>query len=162
MSAQHLSAIHVLKGQLALSDDEYRDVLQQLTGLRSSAQMTLQQRAKVREHLQRQALRLGVAKPAPAAPAAASPRRGAVLSPEQFAQAKAKASPRERKVWALWHALHRAGLVHDTSAAALDAWVGRHVQVSALRFCKDTQLDTCIEALKEWLTRAPAAAQPKA
>lgn len=153
MSAQHISAIHVLRAQLGLSEDAYRDVLQQLTGKRSSAAMSVPERAKVREHLQRQALRLGVARPAPPARAG----RAAPLSPEAFARAKQQASPRERKVWALWHALHQAGLVQHADRAALDAWVGRTVQVSSLRFCNGAQLDTCIEALKEWLARAPGA-----
>ena len=32
-----------------------------------------------------------------------------------FAQAKAAASPRERKVWALWHQLHREHLLDHSN-----------------------------------------------
>lgn len=152
MSGAHLSAIHVLKAQLRLSDDEYRDLLQALTGKRSSAAMSVAERAKVRDHLQRQVARVAGA----SAPDARRP--GA----EAFAKAKAEASPRERKVWALWHQLHRDGLVTHTDRAALDAWVARTVQVSALRFCTSKQLDTCIEALKAWHNRAPAHGQAPA
>lgn len=159
---QHVAAIHVLKAQLHLGEDAYRDVLQSITGQRSCTTMSVAQRAKVRDHLQRQAQRLGVAKPAPSAANAttATGRRGAAMTPEQFAQAKAQASPRQRKVWALWHALGRAGLVAQPDAAALDAWVLRTVHVSALRFCTDAQLDTCIEALKVWAKRATGASRP--
>ena len=75
------------------------------------------------------------------------------MNREAFAKAKAAASPRERKVWALWHQLHRDGLVNNPSRAALDAWVERTVHVSALRFATAAQLDTCIEALKSWQQR---------
>lgn len=153
---QHLSAIHVLKGKLQLDDDAYRDLLQQLTGKRSSAAMSLAERQQVRAHLQHLAERSGVVENATAKAA----RGGDATRPASsgFAAAYAAAHPRERKVWALWGALHRAGLVNDGSAPALHAWVQRTVQVSAPRFCTTAQLDTCIEALKDWLKRAPGAA----
>ena len=141
MSTDHIRAIHVLKGKLSLSDDDYRALLIQLTGHSSSKAMTQPQRRTVREHLQRLAARMGIEQPA---------TRQRPLPDAQFAQAKAAASPRERKVWALWHQLHRDGLVDNPSAAALNAWVKRQVGVDALRFCTGPQLDTLIEALKAW------------
>lgn len=141
MSTDHIKAIHVLKGKLRLSDDDYRALLIQLTGHSSSKAMTQPQRRTVREHLQRLAARMGIEQPA---------TRQRPLADAQFAQAKADASPRERKVWALWHQLHRDGLVDNPSAAALNAWVKRQVGVDALRFCTGPQLDTLIEALKAW------------
>ena len=137
----HIAAIHVLKGKLRLTDDDYRALLIQLTGHSSSKAMTQPQRRTVREHLQRLAARMGIEQPA---------TRQRPLPDAQFAQAKAAASPRERKVWALWHQLHRDGLVDNPSAAALNAWVKRQVGVDALRFCTGPQLDTLIEALKAW------------
>ena len=141
MSTDHIKAIHVLKGKLRLSDDAYRALLIQLTGHSSSKAMTQPQRRTVREHLQRLAAHMGIEQPA---------TRQRPLPDAQFAQAKAAASPRERKVWALWHQLHRDGLVDNPSAAALNAWVKRQVGVDALRFCTGPQLDTLIEALKAW------------
>lgn len=141
MSTDHIKAIHVLKGKLSLSDDDYRALLIQLTGHSSSKAMTQAQRRTVREHLQRLAAHMGIEQPA---------TRQRPLPDAQFAKAKADASPRERKVWALWHQLHRDGLVDNPSAAALNAWVKRQVGVDALRFCTGPQLDTLIEALKAW------------
>ena len=140
--ANHIAAIHVLKSKLALSDDDYRALLRTLTQKASTKDMTDKERQAVRDHLQGLAVRMGVAKPLQ--------RRAPVRT---FAQAKAEASPRERKVWALWHQLHRDGLVHDTSPKALNAWVARTVHVSALAFANAAQLDTCIEALKAWQQR---------
>ena len=137
--ANHIAAIHVLKSKLQLTDDDYRALLRTLTQKVSTKDMTDKERQAVRDHLQGLAVRMGVAKPLQ--------RRAPVRS---FAQAKAAASPRERKVWALWHQLHRDGLVDNPSAAALNAWVKRQVGVDALRFCTGPQLDTLIEALKAW------------
>ena len=86
--------------------------------------------------------RMGVAKASPHRPAARS-----------FAASKAQASPKERKVWALWNQLGRDGVVHNTSATALNVWVERTVHVSALRFANSAQLDVLIEALKAWQQR---------
>ena len=140
--ANHIAAIHVLKSKLQLTDDDYRALLRNLTQKTSSKDLTDKERQAVRDHMQQLAERAGVAKPL---------RRRA--TGRTFAQAKAAASPRERKVWALWHQLHRDGLVHDTSAAALNAWVQRTVHVAALAFATGPQLDTLIEALKSWQQR---------
>lgn len=140
--ANHTAAIHVLKSKLQLTDDDYRSLLKNLTQKTSSKDLSDKERQAVRDHMQQLAERMGVAKPM---------RRR--TTGRTFAQAKAAASPRERKVWALWHQLHRDGLVHDTSPAALNAWVQRTVHVSALAFATGAQLDTCIEALKAWQQR---------
>ena len=137
--SNHIAAIHVLKSKLQLTDDDYRALLRNLTQKTSSKDLTDKERQAVRDHMQQLAERAGVAKPL----RRRTPGR-------TFAQAKAAASPRERKVWALWHQLHRDGLVDNPSAAALNAWVKRQVGVDALRFCTGPQLDTLIEALKAW------------
>lgn len=134
----HISAIHVLKAKLQLSDDDYRALLKGLTLKSSSKDMTDKERQAVRDHMQGLAERMGVAKP---------------LRRRSFAQTKAAASPRERKVWALWNQLGRDGVIHNPSAAALNTWVERTVHVSALRFANAAQLDTLIEALKAWQAR---------
>ncbi len=140
--SNHIAAIHVLKSKLQLTDDDYRALLRNLTQKTSSKYLTDKERQAERDHLQNLGERMGVVKP--------GRRRAPARS---FAQAKAEASPRERKVWALWHQLHRDGLVHDTNPAALNAWVQRTVHVSALAFANAAQLDTCIEALKAWQQR---------
>ena len=141
--SSHIAAIHVLKSKLRLQDDDYRVLLKGLTLKSSSKDMTDGERQKVRDHLQGLAERAGLVKPTRHRPMPAS----------RFAKAKADATPKERKVWALWHQLGRDGLVRHTSATALHAWVERTVQVSALRFATDAQLDTLIEALKAWQQR---------
>ena len=140
--ANHIAAIHVLKSKLQLSDDDYRALLKNLTHKTSSKDLSDKERQAVRDHMQQLAERAGVAKPL---------RRHTPA--RTFAQAKAAASPRERKVWALWNQLARDGVVHNPSATALNAWVERTVHVSALRFANSAQLDVLIEALKAWQQR---------
>ena len=140
--ANHIAAIHVLKSKLQLTDDDYRALLKNLTQKTSSKDLTDKERQAVRGHMQQLAERAGVAKPL---------RRRA--TGRTFAQAKAAASPRERKVWALWNQLARDGVLHNPSRAALNAFVERTVHVSALRFATSAQLDTVIEALKSWNQR---------
>ena len=142
--SNHLAAIHVLKSKLKLSDDDYRALLVQLTGLNSSKLLADRQRQAVRDHMQKLAERVGAAKPS----------RGRPFSVKQFAEKKASTPPKERKVWALWHQLHRDGKIRDNSQAALSAWVERTVGVSALVWCNDAQLVTLIEALKAWVERS--------
>ncbi|RGE46981.1 regulatory protein GemA [Comamonas testosteroni] len=134
----NIAAIHTLKSKLQLSDDDYRALLSNLTGKSSSKDLTPQQREAVRDHLQGLAEKAGVATPV---------RR------RSFSRSKAAASPRERKVWALWHQLYRDGKLRDNSAKALDHFVQRTVGVTALRFANSEQLNTLIEALKSWEVR---------
>lgn len=143
MATNHLAAIHVLKGQMQLSDDDYRALLVQLSGQNSAKLLDERQREALRQHLQQLAERMGVAKPTRARP----------FTGQRFAERKAATPPKERKVWALWHQLHRDGHIQDASAAALNAWVLRTVQVSALVWCTDAQLVTLIESLKRWVER---------
>lgn len=118
-------------------------LLRGLTLKSSSRDMTDAERQKVRDHLQGLAERAGLVRPTARRP----------LPATRFAQAKAAASPKERKVWALWHQLGRDGLVQDTSPKALNAWVHRQVGVSAMQFATSAQMDTLIEALKAWQER---------
>ena len=142
--ANHIAAIHVLKSKLRLSDEDYRALLVNLTGKASSKELPPAQQEAVRDHMQALAAKLGLAQPT----------RGRRTT---FAQSKTAASPRERKVWALWNQLHRDGVIQNHSAPALNAWVKRQVGVDALRFCNTAQLDSCIEGLKVMHARGSAA-----
>ena len=141
--ANHIGAIHVLKAKLRLSDDDYRALLKGLTLKTSSKDMSPAEQQKVRDHMQSLAERMGVVQPTRRRPMPAA----------RFAKSKADATPKERKVWALWHQLGRDGVVRDTSPQALNKWVERQVGVSALVFANGAQLDTLIEALKAWQQR---------
>ena len=61
--ANHIAAIHTLKGKLGLSDDDYRALLVNLTGKNSSKALGVQEQARVRDHMQHLGERLGVLGP---------------------------------------------------------------------------------------------------
>lgn len=143
MATNHTAAIHVLKSKLRLSDDDYRALIKGLTLKTSSKDMSDAERQKVRDHMQGLAERAGVVQPTRRRPMPAN----------RFAKSKADATPKERKVWALWHQLGRDGVVRDTSPQALNKWVERQIGVSAMVFANGAQLDTLIEALKAWQER---------
>jgi phage gp16-like protein len=132
----HIAAIHTLKTKIKMAEGDYRFLLSQLTGKDSCKAMSPVELAKVRAHFDNLAVRMGVASAKPA-----------------FAQAKAAASPKERKVWAMWNALGREGKLDKASPQALQAWVLRQTEVSNLRFCNDAQLDSLINSLKLWAGR---------
>lgn len=146
MATNHTAAIHVLKSKLRLADDDYRALIKGLTLKTSSKDMSDAERQKVRDHMQGLAERAGVVQPTRRRPMPAN----------RFAKSKADASPKERKVWALWHQLGRDGVVRDTSPQALNKWVERQIGVSAMVFANGAQLDTLIEALKAWQQRGGA------
>ena len=122
----------------------YRALLCNITGKRSSKALSAAELLRVRNHMQALGEHMGVL----------VAQRQRPLPAETFAKAKAAASPRERKVWALWHQLHRDGVVRDASARSLRGFVERQTGgVSDLRFCNAVQLDAVIEALKDWQRR---------
>lgn len=147
-TTNHIAAIHVLKAQLRLSEADYRALLNALTFKNSTSDMTNAQRQAVRDHMQRLADRAGVA--------TAKPSRAGARNGSDWRAKRDAASPAERKVWAIWNALKRAGHIENNSEQALNAWVKRTVQVETLRFCTGPQMDTLIEALKRWQERSKA------
>ncbi len=151
----HTAAIHVIKSQLQMSEDDYRALLMGLTGKNSCKLMNPREQALVRAHMDKLAEHMGVVRPV-----RASAKR--LLSNAQFAQVKAAADPKERKLWALWGALGRSGKLRNPGAAGLNAWVMREVGVSAPRFASGVQLDQLISRLKLWDKRLDAAAERQA
>ena len=148
--ANHIAAIHTLKSKLGLSDDDYRALLCNITGKRSSKALSAAELLRVRNHMQA----LGEHMSRLAEKLLLTPTRQRPRSEAAFAAARAAASPRERKVWALWHQLHRDGVVRDASARSLRGFVERQTGgVSDLRSCNAVQLDAVIEALKDWQRR---------
>jgi len=143
----HIAAIHALKAKLQLSDDDYRALLRVLTGKTSSKDCTQGERARVREHMQKLALRMGVP---------------AQQRTDQTPGYVRSARPLERKVWALWGALGRAGKLESPTPAALQAFVKRQTGCDHVRWCDDWQLNGLVEALKLWGQRPPLPSAPTA
>jgi phage gp16-like protein len=149
----HIAAIHVIKGQLRLTVDDYRALLQQLTGKDSSKDMTDAELMRVRGHLSGLAEKMGVAKARPL-PAHHQDKPGQITRTGYGRYGTFKlASPKERKVWAMWHDLGSKGKLDNPSGNALNAWVKRQTGVDQMRFCSDAQMNGLIESLKLWAGR---------
>lgn len=125
------------KNSLSLSDADYRQLLEKnggkpdATGRVSAKSLNHDGLAKTLHDLQ---------------------LKGAVLGKPQ---ANAWRKPRLAKANAIWHALADAGVVHDRSTQALDAFVaGRVPGVTHLRWATSEQLNTVIEMLKRFAARA--------
>jgi phage gp16-like protein len=147
----HIAAIHVLKSQCKLVEDDYRALLIALTGLDSCKRMSPAQLAAVRTHLQNLAVKLGVAKPAPA------PQAGTAQFTRRRIPAKRSSSDAQDERWAkartLWSQLARAGAVRVDSDAALLAYVKRQTKMDAWRFLNSYQINSVVESLKMWAAR---------
>ena len=73
-----------------------------------------------------------------------------------------QASALERKLWALWYALGRAGKLSHPTDAGLRAFVKHRTDVDHPRWCTDAQLHSLIEQVKKWDERYDAPASPAA
>lgn len=128
-----LAAIHVAKKQLGLDDDDYRALLERVTGKRSCRDMTPAELSAVLAEFRRRGF-------APASSTRSGTRRAA--------------GPYAGKLQALWIAGWNLGVVKNRDDAAMIAFVERQTGLSHTRFLTDAgDAAKAIEALKAWLAR---------
>jgi len=131
-----IQVIHVAKRQLALAEEEYREILYRAAGKESAALMTNAELRRVVEYVKRCGFK--VRSKGRGQPASASLSRTLAQDAES------------RKIRALWLFLHRLGVVTNPSEAALAAYVKRLTGVDALQWTDGAQADRLIESLKKW------------
>lgn len=123
--------IHVAKNKLHMDDDLYRDVLEQVTGLRSTTEMTTKQLEAVLDRLKQSGFTV-----------------------KSKAGVKNLASDAQSKlIRHLWLVLANAGVVRNSSELALAAYVERVAKVSALQFLSTDKAIKVIESLKKMCQR---------
>jgi phage gp16-like protein len=127
-----LASIHIAKSKLGLDDDAYRDLIYDLFKQRSSGSLTDAQLSQFVTHLNSLQKRAGLN--------TAGTRHEAMI----------------KKCEALWVELRKAGVVHNGSIEALQAFVQSTTGATALRMANGQQLYKAVEALKSWLARAQA------
>lgn len=141
----HIAAIHILKAQLQMTQEDYRALLVALTGEDSCKGMSDKDLKTVRLHMHRLVSAMGVAT--------------GKFKPFPFVKmAKKPLEPIEKKVWAVWYALEAKGLVQvaesrQARAKALRAYVTRQTGAADMAFCTGEQLNKLVEAMKKWLER---------
>ena len=132
---RELAAIHTAKKQLGLDDDVYRDLLEGLTGKRSAADLTGEERRRVIERMRDVGF---TAKHAP------NPRdRNFVYH----------ARAEHRLIAALWRNLWLLGEIADPGPRALDRFVQRQAGVAALKWLAPEAAAAVVQALKAMLER---------
>jgi phage gp16-like protein len=141
IAMNHIAAIHTLKTKLGMQDADYRHVLQSVTGKASCKAMNATELARLRDHFDGLAKAHGIATVPSGAWRVGSVKAG---------NAAAAARPLERKVWALWGALGKAGKLDKPGPMGLRSFVQRQCDVTDVRFCSDAQLHSLVESLKLW------------
>lgn len=156
-AAVDIKKIHIAKAALGMDDDTYRALIGRISQGRTTSSKTL-------TDAERQAVLVHMRK------------SGFVLTPRQGTPAgKAngwRRTPEMTKLRALWWQLADAGAVtrpqgHQACDDAIDAWAVRQLStqvppLAAVRFASGEQMQTLIEALKQWLRRVRAASPTRA
>ena len=128
-----LASIHVKKKQLGLEEDDYRNLLQRVTGKRSSKDLSSTERFRVIQEMDR----LGAPKHAKA--------------PKKKSQLEGRYAP---VLKALWLTAYNLGIVSDRRDAALVKFVERQTGISHVAWVKDAgDAAKAIEGLKKWVER---------
>ena len=127
-----IGKVHVLKKDLALADDTYRDIIERVNGHRSAADCTDQQLVALVQELE---------------------RLGTADKPRHDGRPVADA-PMAKRARALWLNLWNLDELDDGSERALASFVKRQTGRDDMRFCNAQQLAMVIEALKDMCQRA--------
>ncbi|KZX94645.1 hypothetical protein A3718_00910 [Erythrobacter sp. HI0019] len=125
-----LAKIHVAKKQLAMDEDDYRQLLFEQTGHGSAGDCTDAQLARVIERMKAIGFR-------------PLPRAGK----------KAATHPMARKARAMWISLHHLGVVQNPAEEALEAFARRQLKCERLSWANQRDAHKLIEALKAMAQR---------
>lgn len=128
-----IAAIHVAKRDIGIEEDDYRALLERVTGKNSLRLMSSREQGDVLDELR--------AKGAP------------VLT----VKGKDLTGPYAKKLQALWIAGWNLGVVKDRTDKAMLAFVARQTKIENTRFLRDAaDARKAVEALKSWLRREAA------
>lgn len=120
-----LAGIHVGAKALGLDDDDYRDLLERVVGVRSASQCTDAQLGRIMDELRRLGFTRGD-RPA----------------------ARRATHPIARKARALWISLYQLGAIENASERALEAFAKRQLGIDRLAWADQSRSNALIEALK--------------
>lgn len=126
--------LQIARRELGLEEEDYRALLERVTGRRSATELDDRQIGRVLDVLKGQG---HDGRPA---------RAGARARPAN--------SPVARKARALWISLHQLGVVRDPSEKALEAFGRRQLGVERLNWARASEGHRLIEALKAMAERA--------
>jgi hypothetical protein len=125
-----VAKVHIAKKELGLDDDVYQDVLQKVTGLASTRDMSDRQLEATLAEFKR----LG-------------------WVPKTAKGKRPSAKPQIRFIWSLWAEMCRLGIPKDPTRAGLRAFVLRNTHVSDPEWLNPTQASAILTGLKAWKLR---------
>ncbi len=140
-----LKLMHVARRELGLDEDDYRAVLERVTGKRSAADMDNGERAACVDEFKR----LGFAA-------------------SQEGHRRRLDGPYAGKLQALWLSAWHLGIARDRRDSALTAFVERQTGIASTRWLRNAyDAQAAIEGLKSWIAREggvrwPSKGGPKA
>lgn len=134
--------VQIAKRDLGLDDDTYRDVLERVTGKRSSTSCTDAQLREVLAEFKAKGWTPKVV------------QGGKAAAPARARRAAPADHPSAKKARALWISLWNLGEVRDSSEPALEAFAARQLGVERLQWADQALSYKLIEALKAMAERA--------
>jgi hypothetical protein len=141
---KELAAMHLMQKQLGMGEEDAQALKIEKTGHASAADMNAAQRKQYLAALDRALQARGLAQ-----------QRAAGKRVHHAPLHTSMSDPKEAR-WALckriWHTLWRSGLVHQDTDEALMAFAVRQTKTE-WRWCNTHQINTVVEALKNWELR---------
>lgn len=134
--------VQIARRDLRLADDDYRAILQRLTGRTSSADCSDAELGRVLDEFKAKGW-------TPKVVAGGKARKGSAPVPNRPAD-----HPAAKKARALWLSLWNLGEIHDPSEAALEAFARRQLKAERLQWADQALTYKLIEALKAMAIRA--------
>jgi phage gp16-like protein len=152
-----LAKVHLAKKELRLQDDDYRAVLERVTGHASAGDCTEAELDRALAEFRRLGWQ-GASASRGAPRLAVDNRKDRARRPTSHGADH----PAARKARALWISLHQLGVVRDPGEHALEAFAKRQLGVERLQWAEQGRVYRLIEALKAMAERAgwPQAGDP--
>jgi len=142
-----LTLVHVGRRELGLDDEDYRTLLESVTGARSAKGLNVVQLDAVVTAMKSAGFKVK----------AKSPAAGKRFSPPSSAKVQA---PEVRKLRAIWITMKQDGLLHDGSEDALGSFIRRMTAsanggagITRAEWLTSAQAERVLEALKKWHIR---------
>jgi phage gp16-like protein len=136
-----LAKVHLAKKDLRLDDDTYRDILERITGRRSSAECSVGELETLVAHFRAQGFVPKVVGGGKSGTAPVLDRR------------RAADHPVAKKARAMWISLHQLGVVENPSEQALEAFAKRQLGVERMQWMDQGLGFKLVEALKAMAER---------
>lgn len=147
-----LAKIHIGKKQLGLHEDEYRSLLQQVTGKDSAKDLDAGELKRVVEVFYGMGFRVSNKGVGAHRHAPGQGKKGGKLSP-QSRDKKAAEKTQVDKIRALWIEGYHAGVIKNRYESGLNAFVKRMFKVERVEWLNWEQSQKAIEAIKQMIER---------